>query len=701
MQWFHSLVLGSAVAFAPLIHAQAATPATVTLDTSAAGRQQVIDGFGTCLSGTEGQQPWWQSLYFDDLRCTLLRVDLTPQFVSPYADFSYNSPWFHNHPPLPGPDNNNVRTYTSATDYTRALNFTSNGQNVSQQAAIAVMGPDIDKNAAYFNFDADGLKTAGTVAQLGQAKRPALGDFKLFGSLWSPAPWVKVSSGNTISGQSGVLPANGTAWPFIWAGNFAGGKLDVSDTLLPVFDDSSQGGTGPTSALTQFARCTVAYLRGFQNHYGVKFYAVSVQNELNFEEFYNSATYPLSSQYIAALKRLRAELDKYPDLAAIQIEGPEDLLGSDAYALWQYGSGATAVHKNLQYLQNVAADPQAAAALAFCSVHGYAADGVTSAGASPTSWGWWVNGWTTSPAAGIPGNVKGFAGYGKKSWMTETSGENPAWLYPASGYPNGGAFSIALKLHQALTAGRQSGWAYWQMTSGGAVGNETLTDATALAGSPKFVAARHFFACVRPGAVRVNTTVSEPGNTAAPLLASAYVHDGDYSLTLVLVNPSSGPVTATIPLPAEPRGLSSFQAYVSSDGSFWQSSRLAVADGTATVTVPGYGVVTLYGVGLNANASSAVGTPAASVDAGGHLRMVFNRDSSRGELSYVVEACDDLAAAANWSPVATSNGGAAFVALGGAVVSEAGDGDVKTVTLQDAPPVPPATRHFLRVRVSD
>ncbi len=678
---------------APLSLAQQTpTPATITLDTSTAGRQQVIDGFGTCLSGTEGQQPWWQTLYFDDLRCTLLRADLTPQFVSPYSDYTYNSPWFHNHPALPGPDNNNVRTYTGAGDYTRAF--------AGQQATIAVMGPDIDKNAAYFNFDADSLKTAGVLAQLGQAKRKSLGDFKLFGSLWSPAPWVKISSGNTILGQSGVLPANGTAWPFIWAGNFAGGKLDVSDTPLPAFDDSSQGGTGPTSALTQFARCTAAYLRGFQKHYGVQFYAVSVQNELNFEEFYNSATYPLSSQYIAALKRLRAELDKYPDLAAIQIEGPEDLLGSDAYALWQYGGGTTAVHKNLQYLQNVAADPQAAAALAFCSVHGYAADGVTSAGANPASWGWWVNGWTTSPAAGIPGSVKGFAGYGKKSWMTETSGENPAWLYPVSGYPNGGAFSIAVKLHQALTAGRQSGWAYWQMTSGSAVGNETLTDATALAGSPKFVAARHFFAFIRPGAVRVNAAVSEPGNPTAPLLASAYVHDGDYSLTFVLVNPSPGPVTATIPLPDAPRGLSSFQAYVSSDGNYWQNSRLGVTDGTVTVTVPGYGVVTLYGVGLNTNASSAVGTPSASVDGGGRLQMVFSRDSSRGELSYVVEACDDLAAA-NWSPVATSNGGAAFVALGGAAVSETGDGNVKTVTLQDAPPVPPARRHFLRVRVSE
>jgi hypothetical protein len=81
------------------------------------------------------------------------------------------------------------------------------------------------------------------------------------------------------------MPVPGTRWPFIWGGNFAGGKLDTSDTPLSIFDDSAQGGTGPTSALTQFARCTAAYLRGFQQSYQVRFYAVSIQNELNFEEF--------------------------------------------------------------------------------------------------------------------------------------------------------------------------------------------------------------------------------------------------------------------------------------------------------------------------------------------------------------------------------------------------------------------------------
>ena len=670
-----------------------AQQATVTVDSSPAGRQQVIDGFGTCLSGAEGQQGWWQSLYFDDLRCSLLRVDLTPQFASPYADFTYNSPWFHNHPALPGPDGSNTRTYTSAADYTRAWTFTVDGQNVTQQATLAVMGPDIDQNAACFDFG--GLQTAGVVAQWGQAKRARLGDFKLFGSLWSPAPWVKVSSGNTIGGQGGVLPVNGTAWPFIWAGNFAGGRLDTSDTPLAVFDDRRQGGTGPTSALTQFARCTAAYLRGFQNRYGVPFYAISVQNEVNFEEFYNSCTYPLSSQYIAALKRLRAELDKYPDLAGIKLEGPEDLLGGDAYALWQYGGGDTAIHKNLQYLQNVAADPRAAAALDFMSIHGYAPDGVNSAGADPTSWIWWANGWTASPAPGVPANVPGFADYGKKSWMTETSGEGTAWLAPANGFPNAGAFSIALKLHQALTAGRESGWAYWQFTDGSTVGTETLTDATALANSPKYVAAKHFFAFVRPGAVRVNAAVSTTASAA--LLASAFVQDADYSLTLVLVNPSPNAVNATVAVPGYPRGLSAFQSFTSSDGSYWQNAKVSVRDGQSAVGVPGYGVVTLYGVGLNGDASSAVGVPTGSVGADGRVQIVFRRDASREELTCTVEGCNDLAAG-NWSAVATSAGGAAFLPVGGASASETGDGNVKTVTVRDAA-VPSGGRRFLRVRV--
>ena len=576
---------------------------TVTIDTSPSGRRQVIDGFGTCLSGTEGEQTWWQKLYFDDLRASMLRMDLTPVFKSPYSDFSYNSPWFHNNPALPGPDNNNVRTYTDASDYTRLF--------AGRHAQIAVMGPDIAQNTSYFDFNADGPRVAGTLARMGASKARQLGDFKLIGSLWSPAPWVKISSGNAISGQSGILPVNGTPWPFIWGGNFAGGKLDTSGTPRAGFDDSSLGGTGPTSALTQFARCTAAYLRGFQGTYHVHFYAISIQNELNFEEFYNSCTYPVSSNYIIALKAVRAELDKYPDLASIRLMGPEDLLGGNAYGLWQFGGGSSIAHKNLQYLKNMAADPLAAADLSFFCIHGYASDGVNAANATPTVWDWWANGWTASPAAGIPPTVQGFTSFGKKSWMTETSGENPNWLSPASGYPSAGAWSLALRIQQALTAGRESAWLYWQMTDGKPVDAQTLTSATLLTNSAKYVAAKHFFRFIRPGAVAVNAAVSD----STDLLASACLDETNRTLTVVLLNNSSAPLTAKVNVPGTP-GIRSFRVYTSSNSNLWQRSDAVITNGTAAVNVPGYGVVTLYGVApptLSA-AATAPGAVAQSSD---------------------------------------------------------------------------------------
>jgi hypothetical protein len=547
----------------------------VTIDTSPTGRGQIIDGFGTCLSGSEGQQSWWQQLNFDDLGASMVRIDLTPSFRSPYSDHAYNSPTWGN----AGPDGYYARDYTNAHDYKRVFS--------GRSAAITVMGPNIDTNIGYFEFPS----VAGTVAQAGIMRRLQLGDFKLFGSLFSPAPWVKVASGNSYSGSTFGLPANGTPWPFIWLGNFAGGKLDVSGTPIADFDDSGLGGTGWTSALTQFARCTATYVRGFQRAYQVQFYAISIQNELNFEEFYHSCTYPLSAQYIAALKAVRAEFDQYPDLAPIKLMGPEDLLGGDAYGMWQYGSGATAVHKNLQYLQEAAADPVAASALSFFCIHGYANDGVTAAGSTPTQWNWWLDGWTTSPAPGIPSNVKGTAAYGKKSWMTETSGEDTTWLSPGSGFPNQGAWSIALKMHQAMTAGGQSGWSYLRLTDGNPVGSGTLTDATSLTNSAKYVAAKHFYRFIRPNSVRVNASVAgAPG-----LYASAYLAPSNTALTIVLVNSATNSITAQVQAPSAFAGLNAFESFISDISALWVSNSVPLVGGAATVTVPAYGVCTLFG----------------------------------------------------------------------------------------------------------
>lgn len=569
----------------------------ITVDTSPAGRQQVIDGFGTCLAGSESTNSWWQQLYYEDLGASMLRVDLTPGFRSPFSDSAYNSPSWGN----AGPDGNYVRAYTNTADYQRVYS--------GRSAPIAVMGPNIESNLLYFVQPA----VLGAAARAGAMRRLQLGDFKLFGSLWSPAAWVKGSSGNAFGGGGAGMPAKGTPFPFIWLGNFAGGKLDVSGTPLTNFDDSALGGTGPTSALTQFARCTAAYVLGFQRQYGVKFYSLSIQNELNFEEFYNSCTYPLSSEYIAALKAVRNEFDKHSELAPIKLMGPEDLMGGDPYSLWQYGSASGVVHKNLQYLQNIAADSSAASALSFFCIHGYANDGTTATGSTPTQWNWWLNGWTTSPGAGIPANVKGTAAYGKKSWMTETSGETPGWIAPPTGFPNQGAWSIALKIHQALTTGQQSGWSYWQLTDGNAVGAQTLTDANQRSGAAKYTAVKHFFRFIRPNSVRVNTMVSN----APGLNASAYLGSSNSALTVVLINSSSNAITTQVQIPAVPTGLT-FQSFTSDNIALWISNSVSLAGGVATLNVPGYGVCTLVGRSSRAGVPPAITQPPqnASVTAG-------------------------------------------------------------------------------------
>ena len=563
-----ALVLGASVGRAQ----------TVTIDASTAGRRQVIDGFGTCLSGNSGEKTWFQNLYYDDAQCSILRMDLVPRFKSPYSDNSYNSPWFHNNPPLPGPEGNNVRTYTNATDYTREF--------AGRRAQIAVMGDNIDQNIELFDYESELPRAAGVMAKKGLEKKAQLGDFKLIGSIWSPSPWLKVSSGNKYEGGTGILPKSGTPFPFLWFDNFTGGRLDVSGTSRAEFNN--------TSALTQFARTTAAYVRGFQTRNNVRFYAISIQNELNFETFYNSCTYPLTSQYIAALKVVRAEFNKYPDLAGIKLTGPEDLLGDNAFALWQYGGGESTVHKNLQYLTELAKDPAAQATVDFYCIHGYAADGVSSGGGNATAWDWWANGWSASPANGVPANVKGFRSYNKKSWMTETSGEKAPWLFPATGYPNDGGFSIAQKMHQALTTGQQSAWVYWQMGDGGETVNESsLVNEASGANSPKYAAFKHFSRYIRPDAVRLETSVSG----AADVSVSSYLHEANKTLTVVLINGSTSARTVTVNVPAAPLALSSFQTHTSSNGDLWKSGTLAVASGKATVAIPAYGVVTLFGAG--------------------------------------------------------------------------------------------------------
>ncbi|MDB4976892.1 MAG: hypothetical protein JWN48_5233 [Myxococcaceae bacterium] len=552
----------------------------VSIRVSAAPRcLRTIDGFGTTAPHKLASEPWLQKLYFQDLGASVLRVDLTPRFRSPVSDVAYSSPWFHGQPPLPGPEGNNVRTYRDLADYTREWS--------GRRAAIAVLGPDIEHNLRQFDFASAPVAGVGSLARAGQRASQAEPP-KLVGSIWSPAPWLKHSSGGRFEGEGDVMPKNGTPWPFIWAGNFAGGQLDTSGQPRAELDD----GTGPTSALTQFVRITAAYVLGFQRAFGVRFYALSLQNELNFETFYNSCSYPLASAYVTTLKALRKELDRHAELRAIQLIGPEDLVDADAYALWQYGAGPGAVHKNLQYLAAIAADPEARAALSFFAVHAYARDGVHGSGEDDTMWRWWVEGWSTAPAAGLPSTALGTRAYRKKSWMTESSGEASVWL-PRAGRPlSDSALGLALKIQRALTVGEESAWLYWQLLDGKPVGGETLTDASLRERAPKYVAYKHFARFVRPGSCLLESSIEARLDKLGDLHVSAYRH-ARHGSTMVLIN--SGEQARPVEIDDPALGSGALEVYTSDAATLWQKQTARSRAGALRLLLPPHSVSTLHG----------------------------------------------------------------------------------------------------------
>jgi hypothetical protein len=241
-----------------------------------------------------------------------------------------------------------------------------------------------------------------------------------------------------------------------------------------------------------------------------------------------------------------------------------------------------------------------------------------------------VNGWRDSPAPGIPANVQGFIHYGKKSWQTEHSGEDPAWVSPTSGFPGNGAWSLALRIQQALTIGQESAWSYWQMTDGNPVGASTLTDATTLQNSPKYIAAKHFFRYIRPNSIRVTATVT----SSTMITASAFLHTDNGTMTVVLVNSSNRPVQAAIESPVKPAGIPSWQTFTSSGGSYWQVSTSSIANGSASVTIPGYGLVTLYGVAPSGAPPSIASQPASQAVGLGQTAMFAVTAQGTAPLSY-------------------------------------------------------------------
>ncbi len=330
-----------------------------------------------------------------------------------------------------------------------------------------------------------------------------------------------------------------------------------------------------------FAKYLAAFCKGYEKAYGAPIFALSIQNELFFNEPYDSCFYnPNSNQYHDAAIEVTRAFKKYG--IATKLFGPENMV-NDARGGFFY-------KMNMQYISPIAKDPEAAAGFIAWAFHGYAADGAT-----------------------VASSRKGWADYdqdlkatGKEIWMSETSGSAPAWIHATKGRADG-AMSMSELIHDALV-GNVNAWVYWGFMDGKATSVYNLRSHED-ADSKKFACVKQWYRYIRPGAVRISAT---PDLGTLPI--AAFIDEGraggkDAGITIVVSNPSLAEVPLTLALTHLPMPPTLAVIRTSAQESDSMQPIVHVHAGTAALAIPAQSVVTLTSLAVGDEAVSGKKTP--------------------------------------------------------------------------------------------
>jgi O-glycosyl hydrolase len=163
-------------------------------------------------------------------------------------------------------------------------------------------------------------------------------------------------------------------------------------------------------------------------------------------------------------------------------------------------------------------------------------------------------------------------------------------------------------MHNALVHANISAYLYWQMsdthdaeTEHTLLGKRHVENPTQ---SKKYSAFKHFSRYIRPGAVRVGATFANGKSSVGgksgydtynSLNVSAYLHEADRTITVVLVNMQASDKPVSIQLP-DTLSVKSVQVHLTSSSvSFARQRDLAVSGGKVSLTAPAHTVLTLHG----------------------------------------------------------------------------------------------------------
>ncbi len=283
----------------------------------------------------------------------------------------------------------------------------------------------------------------------------------------------------------------------------------------------------------EYAEFLAAIVHVVREETGIELYAISVQNEPQFNEPYASALLPadkMAQVLDVAARRFAAEgiqTRLFMPEALPQQKGIDD------------------------YIAELDRLPAASQAVELIAIHNYDSDGINVGGAGAQEWAEmyaWAN-----------------AARPRRMWMTETSGHPDTWS---------GATLLFGNIYNALAYGNASAWLWWTLaeTSGNAAYGLVVDNQP----TARYAVSRHFYRAVQPGAVRIQ--VDAPKD----LLALAF-ENPDGTTVLVLYNRGKARLVAC------PEAGTLTEAWFSHDGLLSHPAQVSPAG----VLLPADAVMTL------------------------------------------------------------------------------------------------------------
>ena len=345
----------------------------------------------------------------------------------------------------------------------------------------------------------------------------AAGLKKLVVSVWTPAPWMKYN--NKIG--------NGTA----------------NQNTAPAYTTMPNANTNQlkTDMYQEFAEMCAAYIKIIKRETGLDVYALSIQNEPRFSQFYASCVY--NGEALRDVVRVVGERLQNEGFAT-RLFVPEDVGWFD---------GANGL------VQPILNDPVARSYVSFIATHGYAFDGITASSSDALTWEKMYN-W------GAP--------YHKPLWMTETSGFENDYA---------GAMKMAKAMYTALRFGNISAWLFWSLSTNSLDAFSLMSSSGQK--SKRYWVSKNFYRYIRPGATRIKATAPENSG----IYALAFTHPAEASQTILFINDNS---TGRFIKLDGPSLLSQYDLFVTTEED--DCKGYGMVNAGEAIFLPSTAVVTLY-----------------------------------------------------------------------------------------------------------